>query len=225
MPLPNTWDEVVEYAKFFNGTDLNDDGVADDFGFCHVPRVAADAGFWDWWFPEIMYSTWATFDQTKGTSQGFFFDEDTMDPRLDYGFRRAVEIWKDLWSHGGNACNGNLNEGRCAIAFAPPGCYKKTFLSPDGVSRKDENGNVIWRPTMKSGEYAEPYRFKPFGTTEVYDRATGRLTTCDHQLCPKADVIMRHGPFDSQDRASVLKPSPLVGKLINRGEFTFCIQK
>lgn len=41
LALPNTWDEVVEYAKFFNGTDLNDDGVADDFGFCHFPREGA----------------------------------------------------------------------------------------------------------------------------------------------------------------------------------------
>jgi hypothetical protein len=45
-PLPNTWAEVVELVKFFNGTDLNDDGVEDDYGFCHFPRLGA--GYWDW---------------------------------------------------------------------------------------------------------------------------------------------------------------------------------
>lgn len=166
-----------------------------------------------------MYSTWATMDQTKGIGEGFFFDEDTMKPRTDDGFRRAVEIWKDLWNYGGDGCNTNFIEGRCAIGFAPPGCFKGIFLSPDGVSRKDESGKVVWRPTMMSGEYAEPYRFKPFGSTEVYDRATGQLTTCDYELCPKAEIIVPRGPFDSEDRASVLKPSPLTGKLINRGKF------
>lgn len=39
MPLPNSWEELVDIVKFFNGTDLNDDGIADDFGLCHFPRV------------------------------------------------------------------------------------------------------------------------------------------------------------------------------------------
>lgn len=55
LPLPNSWDEVVEYAQFFNGTDLNDDGNPNDFGFCHFPRVGA--GNWDWWAAEAMYAT------------------------------------------------------------------------------------------------------------------------------------------------------------------------
>lgn len=45
IPLPNTWDEVVTIARFFNGTDLNDDGVEDDYGLCHFPRLGA--GNWD----------------------------------------------------------------------------------------------------------------------------------------------------------------------------------
>ncbi len=41
IPLPNTWEDVVEAAMYFNGTDLNDDGVADDYGICHFPRLGA----------------------------------------------------------------------------------------------------------------------------------------------------------------------------------------
>ena len=39
IPLPNTWDEVVEIAYFFNNTDLNDDGDDGDYGFCHFPAT------------------------------------------------------------------------------------------------------------------------------------------------------------------------------------------
>jgi len=105
LPLPNTWEEVVDLAKFFNGTDLNDDGIADDFGFCHFPRFGA--GYWDWWWPEAMYSIWATTDQTQGTNEGFFFDDETLDPRLSTGFGHAAEIWKVRNTHQRYVVCGN----------------------------------------------------------------------------------------------------------------------
>ena len=43
LALPNTWDEVVELVKFFDGKDLNGDGEG-DYGFCHFPH--AGAGHW-----------------------------------------------------------------------------------------------------------------------------------------------------------------------------------
>jgi Bacterial extracellular solute-binding protein len=36
IPMPNTWDELVDIAKFFHGKDINDDGEQ-DFGLCHYP--------------------------------------------------------------------------------------------------------------------------------------------------------------------------------------------
>jgi len=214
LPLPNTWEEVVDYAKFFHGTDLNDDGDP-DYGFCHFPRLGA--GYWDWWWPEAMYSTWATTDQTKGINQGFFFDGDTMEPRLGAGFRRAAQVWRDLWANGHDTLD--FLTGRCAIGFGPPGEWKQVFLSPDGISRKDANGTIIWQPTMNNGEYAEPYRFKPFGSLSVVDRATGELRPCTLTLCPKAEPIPARGHHGENDRASVLKPSPIEGQLINRAPF------
>lgn len=89
----------------------------------------------------------------------------------------------------------------------------------DGVSRKDQNGEVIWRPTMKSGEYAEPYRFKPFGSTSVVDRKSGQFVKCTHELCPRAEVIPRWGHHGDDHRTNVLKPSKLHGELINRSPF------
>lgn len=216
LAIPNTWEEVVEYAKFFNGTDLNDDGE-EDYGFCHFPRVGA--GHWDWWWSELVYSTWATTDQTKGLQEGFFFDENTLDPRINgEGFRYSAQIWKDLWTNGADGCiSPNFSTGRCAIGFAPPGCWKGIFLN--GIARKDENGTNIWTPTMKSGEYAEPYRFKPFGSRKVVDRTTGKLTDCTPELCPKGELIPARGHYADDDRASVLPASKLEGTLINRSPF------
>lgn len=72
---------------------------------------------------------------------------------------------------------------------------------------------------MKSGEYAEPYRFKPFGSTHVVHRKTGEFVKCTHELCPKAEVIPRWGHHGDDHRTNVLKPSELQGQLINRSPF------
>lgn len=215
LPLPNTWDEVVEYARIFNNTDLNDDGEP-DYGFCHFPRLGA--GYWDWWASEAMYSTWATYDQAEGISQGFFFDKDTMEPQMTKGFQRSAEVWKDLWTNGNDGCiSPNFSTGRCAIGFGPPGCWKGIFLN--GISRQDENGTTIWQPTMKSGEYAEPYRFKPFGSLNVLNPVTGELEPCTPKSCPNAEPIPSRGHHSDDDRAKVLEPSPLEGQLVNRAPF------
>lgn len=222
-PLPNTWDEVKDLAVFFHGKDLNDDGVDGDYGFCHFPRLGA--GYWDWWWPEAVYSTWATFDQTEGIGEGFFFDAETMEPRSKHpGFKKAAEIWKTLWQHGEDGCiTDNFITGKCAIGFSPPGCWKGVFLNENGVHRTDKNGTVVWQPKMKSGEYAEPYRFRPFGSTSFFDRQTGEYTKCTAEKCPKAEIIPAHGHKADEgsyvDRASVLPPSPLAGELVNRAPF------
>eukprot|EP00977_Amphora_coffeiformis_P029692 scaffold42408_cov176-Amphora_coffeaeformis.AAC.1 len=213
LPLPNTWDEVVETAMFFDGKDLNDDGNTNDFGFCHFPR--SGQGSWDQWWPESVYSTWASFEQTKGTRQGFIFDKDTMEPRLGSGFLRATTIWKQLWNVGEGDCGDpNFAQGRCAIGYAPPGCLKTLFLN--GVSRRDENNTIIWQPTMKNGDYAEPYRFKPFGSLDVIDPSTGEFVPCTPEICPQAETVPRRGHYSDDDRAKDLPPSPHAGKLINR---------
>jgi len=119
--LPNTWEEVMDLAVFFNGMDLNDDGEDGDYGFCHFPRLGA--GYWDWWWTEAVYSTWASFDQTQGINEGFFFDSETMAPRTsEPGFKKAAEIWKTLWQNGADGCiTDNFITGKCAIGFSPPG--------------------------------------------------------------------------------------------------------
>ena len=139
-----------------------------------------------------------------------------LEPNIGEGFRRATNIWKSLWRDGSNCENTNFVDGKCAIGYGPPGCWKQVFKK--GVNRKDVNGTIVWQPTMKSGEYAEPYRFKPFGSTEVVD-STGKLTPCTKELCPKGELIPAKGHHGDNDRASILPESPSKGKLINRAPF------
>jgi len=48
-PMPHTWEDVMEIAKFYNGTDLNENGVADNFGFCIDPvRALASTTHGSW---------------------------------------------------------------------------------------------------------------------------------------------------------------------------------
>ena len=227
-PLPHTWEELVELAKFYNGTDLNDDGV-EDYGFCMYPRTGS--GFNDAWIPELMYSTWATTDQTRGIQEGFFFDERTFEPRIGKGFENAMNIWKDLWGNSADGCiTPNFVAGRCAIGLAPPGCHKSIFVGSkeggvawrnytDGSVLNDSNGTKLWEPKMKDGSYAEPYRLKPFGSLNVVNRKTGEFEVCAPDTCPKGEKIPPNSDLPPDDRARILVESPHVNKYINRVPF------
>eukprot|EP00804_Cyclotella_cryptica_P020261 CCRYP_015874-RB/>CCRYP_015874-RB protein AED:0.14 eAED:0.15 QI:553/0.71/0.62/1/0.85/0.75/8/0/1009 len=233
LPLPQTWDDLVELANYYNGTDLNDDGEThDDWGFCIYPRTGS--GFNDAWIPELMYSTWASTDQTRGIQEGFLFDDQTFEPRIGTGFEKAMNYWKELWPLSADACiTSTFAEGRCAIGIAPPGCWKGIFVDAEeggiawrnrtngdwGPVLRDENGEALWRPTWQNGTYAEPYRLKPLGSLVVVDRETDQLVECGPKTCPKGEKIKPSDELPEDDRARVLVDSPHVGKWINRVPF------
>lgn len=214
LPLPNTWEEVMALAERYSNRDLNDDGEP-DFGICHFPREGA--GYWDWWWAELIYGIWATYSQVQDTKQGFLFDPRTLEPNINGpAFSEAIKHMKTMWQMGADGCISDyFSTGRCAIGFSPPGCWKGVFKN--GIARKDENGTVLWQPTMQDGSYAEPYRFKPFGTTKV--EVDGILQDCTALLCPFGEIIPERGHHGDNDRAAVLPVSPLAGRLINRAPF------
>lgn len=214
LPLPNTWEEVMDLAERYSNTDLNDDGEP-DFGICHFPREGA--GHFDWWWAELIYGIWATYSQVQDTTQGFLFDPRTLEPNINGPtFAEAIKHMRTMWQLGADGCISDyFSTGRCAIGFSPPGCWKGVFKN--GIARKHENGTVLWQPKMQNGSYAEPYRFKPFGTTKV--EVDGILQECTAFLCPFAERIPERGHHGDNDRAAVLPVSPLAGQLINRAPF------
>jgi hypothetical protein len=250
--LPHTWEDLVGLVQFYNGTDLNDDGDASgDYGLCLYPRGGgsgisggsrgfmkngADDGAF---IPELMYSTWASVDQTQGIQQGFFFDDIYFTPRIGNGFAYAMNIWKELWDYSADAgCDSLASmfmQGRCAIGYAPPGCWKDLFIDSnngegeggvawrnqtDGSILRDANsGKALWTPRMADGSYAEPYRLKPFGSLKVINRKTDEFEECAPNTCPRGERIPHPTRLPTDDRASILVESSHVDQLINRVPF------
>ena len=69
---PATWDDYLTIAQKYNGQDLNGDGKP-DYGSCIAKKKGAQSY---WWIISIA----AGLLQSKGTSQGAFFDTTNMNP-------------------------------------------------------------------------------------------------------------------------------------------------
>ena len=89
LPTPRTWDDVETILDFYEGKDINGDGIA-DYGNCFATKKdnIADKMFW---------SIAASFLQTQGTSQGAFFDSALMKPiSSNPKFIGVLKIFKKL---------------------------------------------------------------------------------------------------------------------------------
>lgn len=92
LPTPRTWDDVETILDFYEGKDINGDGFA-DYGNCFATKRGniADKIFW---------SIASSFLQTQGTSQGSFFDPETMEPiSANPKFIDVLKIFKKLTLH------------------------------------------------------------------------------------------------------------------------------
>ena len=72
---PKTWDEYLEVAKALNGKDFNGDGTK-VYGSCIAKKRNAQS----YWFVTDITGSMV---QSKGTSQGTFFDTKDMKPLID----------------------------------------------------------------------------------------------------------------------------------------------
>ena len=85
---PTTWDEYLEVAKAVNGKDMNGDGTP-DFGSCIAKKRNAQS----YWFVTDVVGS---MTQSKGTSQGTFFNTKDMTPLVDNeAFRKALDFLKE----------------------------------------------------------------------------------------------------------------------------------
>jgi multiple sugar transport system substrate-binding protein len=177
MMPPTTWDEYLAIAEAANGMDMNGDGTG-DFGSC-IAKKRGEQGYW--W----IYSIAAPFLQTNGTSQGAFFDTETLEPLTNNpGFIRALEIYAatnqfgppDELSIGVGDTRGLWTAGRCAL----------TVDWGDIGSLAVEEGS---RVNGLTGAVITP------GTTEVFDRASGEMVTCTDMTCPNHIGGVNHAPY------------------------------
>ena len=85
LAVPTTWDEYLAVAKALHGKDMNGDGNP-DFGSCIGKKRNAQS----YWFVTDVVGS---MTQSKGTSQGTFFNTADMTPLVDNAaFRKALYV-------------------------------------------------------------------------------------------------------------------------------------
>ncbi len=175
---PSTWDDYIAIAQHFHGKDLNGDGEA-DYGSC-ISKKPNDQAY------HMVWSVASAFIQTQGTQQGAFFDVDTMEPLVDNdAFATMLNIFKETTTYGPpNELDLGLPETR--TMFISGRCALSLDWGDIGTLAVDSEQSQV---VDKVGAVILP------GSTEVLDRATGKLVTCDKALCPYAIEGRNHAPY------------------------------
>ncbi len=178
MDPPETWDDYLAIAEAAHGMDMNGDDQP-DYGSCISKKRNAQA-YW------AIHSIAGAFLQSQGTSQGAFFDPETMAPLVNNaGFRAALEIYVATTEFG-PPDEINLDVGDTRSLFTIGRCALTIDWGDIGTLAIDpENSNVV----DLVGATMLP------GSTEVLDRATGELVPCDDATCPYAINGVNRAPF------------------------------
>jgi len=177
---PKTWDDYLEIAAFFHGKDLNGDGDP-DYGSC-ISKARAQQSYW--WITSIA----APFIQSQGTSQGTFFDTETMEPLVNNAaFSRALDIYLETGQYG-PPDELNLNVGDTRSLFTAGRCALSMDWGDIGTLAIDPETSIVMD---KTGAVITP------GSTQVLDWETGELVDCDETTCPYAIDGVNHAPFAS----------------------------
>lgn len=175
---PVTWDDYLNIAKTLNGKDFMGDGKP-GYGSCIAKKRNAQS-YW------MVTSVAAGFIQTQGTSQGAFFDADTMKPLVNNdAFKKALAVYKETTKYG-PPDEINLDVGDTRGLFSAGRCALSIDWGDIGTLAIDK---TISKVEDKVGAVILP------GTKEVLDRKTGKLAACDSKNCPYAVNGINHAPF------------------------------
>jgi multiple sugar transport system substrate-binding protein len=177
---PATWDDYLAVAQRYHGKDLNGDGKA-DYGSCIAKKRAAQSYWMSW-------SIAGSYLQAEGTSQGAFFDVNTMKPLVNNeGFAAALDIYKKTTQYA-PADELNLDVGDTRGLFTSGRCALSVDWGDIGTLAIDKKTSTV---QDKVGSVILP------GSKRVVDRATGRLVDCDATRCPHAVDGVNHAPFSA----------------------------
>jgi multiple sugar transport system substrate-binding protein len=178
LEVPKTWDEYLEVAKAVNGKDMNGDGTP-DFGSCIAKKRNAQS----YWFVTDVVGS---MTQSKGTSQGTFFNTEDMSPLVDNAaFRKALDFLKESTQYG-PPDELNLDVSDTRPLFASGRCALNLDWGDVGtISIDPEQSKVMG----KWGAAIMP------GSKEVLNWETGELEACTDETCPYAIDGVNHAPF------------------------------
>jgi multiple sugar transport system substrate-binding protein len=177
---PATWDDYLSIAQRYQGKDLNEDGKP-DYGSCIAKKRAAQSYWMSW-------SIAGSYLQAKGTSEGAFFDLNTMKPLVNNeGFATALDIYKKTTQYA-PPDELNLDVGDTRGLFTSGRCALSVDWGDIGTLAIDKKTSTV---QDKVGSVILP------GSKRVVDRASGRLVDCDATTCPHAVDGVNHAPFSA----------------------------
>ena len=168
----------MDIAKAAQGMDMNGDGKG-DYGSCISKKRNAQA----YWAILSIAGGWL---QSQGTKQGIFFDTTNMQPLTSTeGFRQALQVYLDFDQirppRRDQSRRRRYAQALHLRAMRPQprlGRHRHAGRRSDQSKVQDKVGAVIMP-----------------GSTQVVDRATGKLVACDATTCPHAIDGVNHTPF------------------------------
>jgi len=175
---PKTWEEYLDVASKIHGQDMNGDGEG-DFGSCIFKKRNAQSYF-------AIQTFAAPIVQTNGTAQGFHFDNATMKPIINNeGWKKAFELYKATGEFGPPE-ELNMDIGDTRALFKAGRCGLIVEWGDPGTLQLDDDATAI-RGKM--------YAISAVGSTEVLDRATGKLVPVSAASAPYAIDGINYAPF------------------------------
>eukprot|EP01097_Dermamoeba_algensis_P008669 TRINITY_DN5871_c0_g1_i1.p1 TRINITY_DN5871_c0_g1~~TRINITY_DN5871_c0_g1_i1.p1 ORF type:complete len:458 (+),score=72.77 TRINITY_DN5871_c0_g1_i1:2-1375(+) len=176
---PRTWDDVIDIARHFHGTDLNGDGRPD-------PGLCMDTSISGFSYVSLL-SVISAYVQSSGTSQGLYFDTRSMSPLTDSpGWKAGMKTYRKLASLSSLGLRGaeetvaesltRLVEGKCAIGFGPSFFGSFARLNSSLV----RSGAIkIVTTTLFGSEEVQ--------TGNGFDSSSRKMTPCTTSICPYMD--------------------------------------
>jgi len=178
MAPPKTWDDYIAIAKAFQGKDLDGDGTG-DYGSCIAKKRSAQS-YW------MILSVASAFIQSQGTSQGVFFDTETMAPLVNNdAFKAALTAYVETTKYA-PPDEINLDVGDTRGLFTSGRCALTLDWGDIGTLAIDPATSKV---ADKVGAATLP------GSSKVLDRASGKLVDCTAEICPYAVDGINHAPF------------------------------
>lgn len=187
LPVPNTWERVLEFAKHYHNTDLNNDGTP-DFGLC-FPTM--EGGYATWNFMTVV----SPYMQTQGTSSGAWFDTSSMDTLLGgEGFAEALRTYAETLKYTQNASGFPRGIGEHASdevslmgSVLPKQVSGRCALIYDWMA--SGTSSVLEGPWFGTSYVNNQVRSTLVGTDRVQHPETQKLVTCTPEVCPLATEI------------------------------------
>jgi multiple sugar transport system substrate-binding protein len=175
---PATWDDYLAIAQKYQGQDLNGDNQP-DYGSCIAKKKGAQSYWW-------IISLAAGLLESKGTSQGAFFDTTNMNPLFgkNDAMTLALQTYAKTATFGPpdelnmdvGGSRGLFTTGRCALTMD----WGDIGTLTPGTYAQDKTGATITP-----------------GWKQVLDRSSGKLVPCDATTCPNAVDGVNYAPFGS----------------------------